>query len=155
MPNEPSKGIVARNEELGLAAFDHPDRCSGLRTDRLDGRREALGPADYSFAMRHRYSLAPGSPTTRFFLNTHQRYAALFSYLRYERYTFPFTGLIYRLSSGRIAEVSGDRKHEITLGMCLKASRRTRFITENFRKDFNLGERHDRSTFVHATTYHP
>ena len=155
MPNDASEVIVARNEELRLVVFDHPDRCSGSRTDPLDGRRQALGPRDSSFAMKDRYSLVPGSATTRFLLNnTHQRYAALFSYLQYERHTFPFAGLIYRLSSGRIAEVSEDRTHEIALRMCLKAIRRTRFVTENFRKDFNLGERHDRSTFVHATTYH-
>ena len=44
MPNDASEVIVARNEELRLVVFDHPDRCSGPRTDPLDGRRQALGP---------------------------------------------------------------------------------------------------------------
>jgi hypothetical protein len=100
----------------------------------------ALGPAGSSFAMRDHYSLVPGSGTTTLLLNdTHQRYAAQFSYLGYELHTFPFDGLIYRVSSDSMAGVTGDRAHKFSLRMCLGAIRRTRFITQKFRKEFMLG----------------
>ena len=100
----------------------------------------ALGPAGSSFAMRDHYSLVPGSGTTTLLLNdTHQRYAAQFSHLGYELHTFPFDGLIYRVSSDSMAGVTGDRAHKFSLRMCLGAIRRTRFITQKFRKEFMLG----------------
>ena len=100
----------------------------------------AFGPAGSSFAMRDHYSLVPGSGTTTLLLNdTHQRYAAQFSYLGYELHTFPFDGLIYRVSSDSMAGVTGDRAHKFSLRMCLGAIRRTRFITQKFKKEFMLG----------------
>src|SRR6266550_668338 len=122
--------------------------CLIIRTDVADragpflteGEGMALGPVGSSFAMRDHSSLVPGSGTTTLLLNdTHQRYAAQFSYLGYELHTFPFDGLIYRVSSDSIAGVTGDRTHKFSLRMCLGALRRTRFITQKFRKEFMLG----------------
>jgi hypothetical protein len=121
--------------------------CLIIRTDVADragpflteAEGMALGPAGSSFAMRDHYSLVPGSGTTTLLLNdTHQRYAAQFSYLGYELHTFPFDGLIYRVSSDSIAGITGDRAHKFSLRMCLGAIRRTRFITQRFRKEFML-----------------
>ena len=122
--------------------------CLIIRTDVADragpflteAEGMALGPVGSSFAMRDHSSLVPGSGTTTLLLNdTHQRYAAQFSYLGYELHTFPFDGLIYRVSSDSIAGVTGDRTHKFSLRMCLGALRRTRFITQKFRKEFMLG----------------
>jgi hypothetical protein len=122
--------------------------CLIIRTDVADragpflteAEGMALGPAGSSFAMRDHYSLVPGSGTTTLLLNdTHQRFAAQFSYLGYELHTFPFDGLIYRVSSDSISSGTGDRAHKFSLRMCLGAIRRTRFITKRFRKEFMLG----------------
>jgi len=122
--------------------------CLIIRTDVADragpflteAEGMALGPVGSSFAMRDHSSLVPGSGITTLLLNdTHQRYAAQFSYLGYELHTFPFDGLIYRVSSDSIAGVTGDRAHKFSLRMCLGALRRTRFITQKFRKEFILG----------------
>ena len=122
--------------------------CLIIRTDLADragpflteAEGMALGPLGSSFAMRDHYSLVPGSGTTTLLLNdTHQRYAAQFSYLGYELHTFPFDGLTYRVSSDSIAGVTGDRAHKFSLRMCLGVIRRTRFITQKFRKEFMLG----------------
>ena len=51
---------------------------------------------------------------------------------------FPFDGLIYRVSSDSMAGVTGDRTHKFSLRVCLGAIRRTRFITQKFRKEFML-----------------
>lgn len=122
--------------------------CLIIRTDVADragpflteAEGMALGPTGSSFAMRDHYSLVPGSGTTTLLLNdTHQRYAAQFSYLGYELHTFPFDGLVYRVSSDGIAGVTGDRTHKFSLRICLGAIRRTRFITQKFRNEFMLG----------------
>lgn len=122
--------------------------CLIIRTDVADragpflteAEGMALGPAGSSFAMRDHYSLVPGSGTTTLLLNdTHQRYAAQFSYLGYELHTFPFDALIYRVSGDSIAGVTGDRTHKFSLRMCLGAVRRTRFITQKLRNEFMLG----------------
>lgn len=100
----------------------------------------ALGPAGSAFAKRDHYSLVPGSGTSTLLLNdTHQRYAAQFSYLGYELCTFPFDGLIYRVSSDSLSGGTGDRAHKFSLRMCLGSFRRTRFITPRFRNEFMLG----------------
>jgi hypothetical protein len=122
--------------------------CLIIRTDVADragpflteAEGMALGPVGSSFAMRDHYSLVPGSGTTTLLLNdTHQRYAAQFSYLGYELHTFPFDGLIYRVSSDSISGGIGDRAHKFSLRMCLGAIRRTKYITQKFRKEFMLG----------------
>jgi hypothetical protein len=122
--------------------------CLIIRTDLADragpflteAEGTALGPVGSSFAMRDHYSLVPGSGTTTLLLNdTHQRYAAQFLYLGYELHTFPFDGLIYRVSSDSISSGTGDRAHKFSLRMCLGAIRRTRFITKRLRKEFMLG----------------
>ena len=116
---------------------DVADRAGPVLTE-AEGM--ALGPVGSSFAMRDHYSLVPGSGTTTLLLNvTRQRYAAQFSYLKYNLHTFPFDGLTYRVSSDSIAGVTGDRAHKFSLRMCLGAIRRTRFITQKFRKEFMLG----------------
>lgn len=121
--------------------------CLIIRTDVADragpflteAEGMALGPAGSSFAMRDHYSLVPGSGTTTLLLNdTHQRYAAQFSYLGYELHTFPFDCLIYRVSCDSIAGATGDRTHKFSFRMWLGAIRRTRFITQRFRKEFML-----------------
>ena len=99
-----------------------------------------LGPAESAFAMRDHYSLVPGSRSTTLLLNdTHQRYAAQFSYLGYKLHTFPFDALIYRVSSDSIAGAAGDRIHKFSWRMYLGAIRRTRFITRKLRNEFMLG----------------
>jgi len=122
--------------------------CLIMRTDLADragpflteAEGIALGPAGSSFAMKDHYSLVPGSGTTTLLLNdTHQRYAAQFSYLGYELHTFPFDALIYRVSADSIAGGTGDRTHKFSLRMWLGAIRRTRFITQKFRNEFMLG----------------
>jgi hypothetical protein len=122
--------------------------CLIIRTDLADragpflteAEGIALGPAGSSFAMKDHYSLVPGSGTTTLLLNdTHQRYAAQFSYLGYELHTFPFDALIYRVSADSIAGGAGDRTHKFSLRMCLGAVRRTRFITQKLRNEFMLG----------------
>jgi hypothetical protein len=122
--------------------------CLIIRTDVADragpflteAEGMALGPVGSSFAMRDHYSLVPGSGTTTLLLNdTHQRYAAQFSYLGYQLHTFPFDGLICRVSPDSIAGVTGDHAHRFSLRMWLGAIRRTRFITQKFRKEFMLG----------------
>jgi hypothetical protein len=98
-----------------------------------------LGSTGSSFATQDQYSLVPGSATTTLLLNdTHQRYAAQFSYLGYNLQTLPFDGLIYRLSSDSVSGRSGDRVHKFSLRMSLGAVRRTRFITQKFRNEFML-----------------
>ena len=122
--------------------------CLIIRTDVADragpvlteAEGMALGPVGSSFAMRDHYSLVPGSGTTTLLLNvTRQRYAAQFSYLKYNLHTFPFDGLTYRVSSDSIAGITGHRAHKFSLRMWLGAIRRTRFITQKFRKEFMLG----------------
>jgi len=122
--------------------------CLIIRTDLADrpgpflteAEGIALGPADSSFAMRDHYSLVPGSETTTLLLNdTHQRYAAQFSYLGHELHTLPFDALVYRIGPDGIAGITGDRVHKFSLRMWLGAIRRTRFITQEFRNEFMLG----------------
>jgi hypothetical protein len=122
--------------------------CLIIRTDLADragpflteAEGMTLGPAGSSFARRDHYSLVPGSGITTLLLNdTHQRYAAQFSYVGHELNTLPFDGLIYRVSSDSLAGVTGDRTHKFSLRICLGAIRRTRFITQRFRKEFMLG----------------
>ena len=122
--------------------------CLIIRTDVADltgpflteAEGAALGPAGSSFAIRDQYSLVPGSATTTLLLNdTHQRYAAQFSYLGHKLHTFPFDGVVYRVSSDSIAGAAGDHSHKFSTRMRLGAIRRTRFITQRFRKEFMLG----------------
>jgi hypothetical protein len=121
--------------------------CLIIRTDLADrtgpflteAEGMALGPVGSSFAMRDHYSLVPGSGTTTLLLNdTHQRYAAQFSYLGCELHTFPFDGLIYRVSSDSIAGVTGDRIRKFNFRIMLGAVRRTRFITHRLKEEFML-----------------
>lgn len=122
--------------------------CLIVRTDVADrlgpflteAEGVTLAPADSLFAMRDHYSLVPGSATTTLLLNdTHQRYAAQFSYLGYTLHTFPFGGVIYRVSSDSVAGAAGDRTYKLSLRMRLGAIRRTRVITPRLRKEFMLG----------------
>ena len=139
-----ARHLIQRTEYLDRVCGS----CLIIRTDLADRAgpflTEAegipLGPADSLFAIRDQYSLVPGSETTTLLLNdTHQRYAAQFSYLGYELHTLPFDALIYRLSSDSIADITGDRIHKFSLRMWLGAIRRTRFITQEFRNEFMLG----------------
>jgi hypothetical protein len=92
------------------------------------------------FAASDPYALVPGSGTTTLLLNdTHQRYAAQFSYLGHELRTLPFDAVIYRASADSVTGVSGDRAWNFRLRKTLGAIRRIRFITQALRKEFMLG----------------
>ena len=139
-----ARRLIQRTEYLDRVCGS----CLIIRTDLADRAGPfltevegiALEPAASSFAMRDHYSLVPGSGTTTLLLNdTHQRYAAQFSYLGYELHTLPFDALIYRVSSDSISDITGDRVHKFSLRMWLGAIRRTRFITQEFRNEFMLG----------------
>lgn len=139
-----ARHLIQRTEYLDRVCGS----CLLIRTDLADqagpflteAEGIALGPAGSSFAMRDHYSLVPGSETTTLLLNdTHQRYAAQFSYLGYELHTLPFDAVIYRVSSDSIADITGDRIHKFSLRMWLGAIRRTRFITREIRNEFMLG----------------
>jgi hypothetical protein len=98
-----------------------------------------LHEADSRFAESDHYSLVPGSGTSTLLLNdSHQRYASQFSYLGYHLQTLPFAAVIYRISYGSVAGESGDRRRKFNLRLTCGAIRRTRFITQKFRKEFML-----------------
>ena len=98
-----------------------------------------LDEAGSRFATTDHYSLVPGSGMTTLLLNdSHQRYASQFSYLGHELYTLPFNGLIYRVSPDSMAGATGDRVRKFNLRITLGNIRRTRFITQNLRKEFLL-----------------
>jgi len=98
-----------------------------------------LDEAGSRFATTDHYSLVPGSRMTTLLLNdSHQRYASQFSYLGHELYTLPFNGLIYRVSPDSMAGATGDRVRKFNLRITLGNIRRTRFITQNLRKEFLL-----------------
>ena len=130
---------------------EHLDRICGsclmIRSDLADlkgpflteAEGAALDEAGSQFAASDHFSLVPGSATTTLLLNdTHQRYAAQFSYLGYELHTFPFEAVIYRASSDSVSGVRGDRAPKFNLRMTLGAIRRTRFITQSLRQEFML-----------------
>jgi hypothetical protein len=122
--------------------------CLMIRSDLADlkgpflteAEGAVLDEAGSRFAASDHYSLVPGSWSTTLLLNdTHQRYAAQFSYLGYELHTFPFEAVIYRASSDSVTGVSGDGARKFNVRMTLGAIRRTRFITQSLRKEFMLG----------------
>ena len=136
--------IIQRTEYLDRVCGS----CLIIRTDVADragpflteAEGVALGPASSSFAMRDHYSLVPGSGTTTLLLNdSHQRYAAQFSYLGYRLHTLPFGGVVYRVSSDSIAGAAGDHTHNLSFRMRVGAIRRTRLITHRVRNEFMLG----------------
>lgn len=135
--------LIQRTEYLDRVCAS----CLIIRTDMSDlvgpflteAEGVELGPAGSSFAMRDHYSLVPGSGSTTLVLNdTHQRYAAQFSYLGHTLPTLPFNAIVYRVSSDSLASASGDRIREFNFRIMLGALRRTRFITHRLREEFML-----------------
>src|SRR6266404_3136135 len=135
--------LIQRTEYLDRVCAS----CLIIRTDMSDlvgpflteAEGVELGPAGSSFAMRDHYSLVPGSGTTTLVLNdTHQRYAAQFSYLGHTLPTLPFNAIVYRVSSDSLASASGDRIRKFNFRIMLGALRRTRFITHRLREEFML-----------------
>jgi hypothetical protein len=121
--------------------------CLIIRTDLADragpflteAEGMALGPVGSSFAMRDHYSLVPGSGTTTLLLNdTHQRYAAQFSYLGHTLPILPFNAIIYRVSPDSLAGATRDRIRKFNFRIMLGAVRRTRFITHRLKEEFML-----------------
>jgi hypothetical protein len=98
-----------------------------------------LDEADSAFATKDHYSLVPGSATTTLLLNdTHQRYAAQFSYLGHKLHTFPFSAVIYRVNTISASRAYSPGTTKFNLRMMLGAIRRKRFITPGLRKEFML-----------------
>lgn len=135
--------LIQRTENLDRVCAS----CLIIRTDMSDlagpflteAEGVELGPAGSSFAMRDHHSLVPGSGTTTLLLNdTHQRYAAQFSYLGHTLPTLPFNAIVYRVSSDSLASASGDRIRKFNFRIMLGAVRRTRFITHRLRDEFML-----------------
>ena len=98
-----------------------------------------LDETDSAFAASDHYSLVPGSATTTLLLNdSHQRYAAQFSYLGHKVHTLPFSAVIYRVNTSSASRVYSPAKVKFNLRMTLGAIRRKRFITSKLRKEFML-----------------
>jgi hypothetical protein len=98
-----------------------------------------LDEASSSFAATNHYSLVPGSGTSTLLLNdSHQRYAAQFTYLGYKISTVPFKAVVYRTGNpeSNSATLKTGRP---TLRMRLGAIRRTKLITNSLRREFALG----------------
>jgi len=98
-----------------------------------------LDEADSAFAASDHYSLVPGSATTTLLLNdTHQRYAAQFSYLGHKLHTLPLSAVIYRVNNSSASRVYNRGTAKFNLRMTLGAIRRKRIITRRLRKEFML-----------------
>ena len=138
--------------------------CLIIRTDVADltgpflteAEGAALGPAGSSFAIRDHYSLVPGSATTTLLLNdTHQRYVAQFSYLGHKLRTFPFDGVIYRVSSDSIAGAAGDHSLKFSLRMWLELFGEQDSSRSGSGKNSCSVDWHDQSNCVRAMTCYP
>src|SRR5260370_35184119 len=97
-----------------------------------------LDEASSRFADSDHYSLVPGSGISTLLLNdTHQRYAAQFSYLWHKLSSVPFSAVVYRV--GNADSVSGGGRRPIRgLRMLIGSIRRTRFITPHLKSEFKL-----------------
>jgi hypothetical protein len=122
--------------------------CLIIRSDLADLAGPFLTPVEgvmldeaaSRFAANDHYSLVPGSGTTTLLLNdSHQRYAAQFSYLGHALHTLPFDAVIYRASADSVTGASGDGARKPNLRMTLGAIRRTRLITERLKREFMFG----------------
>ena len=97
-----------------------------------------LNEVSLNFAGSDHYSLIPGSGTSTLLLNdSHQRYAAQFTYLGHKLSTLPFRAVMYRIGnpdSNSAALETGRR----SLRMILGTIRRTKLMTRTVKREFAL-----------------
>jgi hypothetical protein len=140
-----SRYLIQRTEYLDrvcssclIIRSDLADRSGPFLTEvegfRLDEASSRLAAADH-------YSLIPGFGISTLLLNdSHQRYAAQFAYLRHKLSTVPFNAVVYRTGNPESSSRFHSLRHsKYTLRMLAGRIRRTRFITQRFRKEFMLG----------------
>jgi hypothetical protein len=137
--------LLARTEALdrvcGSCLIIRNDLVERTGPFRTETEGAVLSEENSRFADTDQYSLVPGSATSTLLANdSHQRWAAQFTYLGHKLSVIPFPAVIYRLGNPDSNTWAGGtyqlRKRFHSIRMFVGSLRRTRLITDALRKEF-------------------
>lgn len=101
-----------------------------------------------NFATSDHYALVPGSGISTLLLNdSHQRYAAQFAFLGQKLSTVPFRAVVYRIGNPDSNSAALETTWP-TLRMTLGTIRRTKLMTNSFKREFALEHPSNESYFT-------